>query len=99
MGSAAGSRHPQIHPLGCNLPGRVGGVKDFRLGLKILDTARTPRYTRRQRSVWGREKSVRVQSKKQKFIFCGVKNWYFGVNNEKTDSQMLSPKNEEISLA
>lgn len=36
MGSAAGSRHPQILPLGCLLPGRVGGVKDFRLGLKYL---------------------------------------------------------------
>lgn len=36
MGSAAGSRHPQILPLGCNLSGRVGGIKDFRLGLKYL---------------------------------------------------------------
>lgn len=34
--SAVVSRHPQILPLGCNLPGRVGGVKDFRLGLKYL---------------------------------------------------------------
>ena len=34
--SAAHSRHPQILPLGCDLPGRVCGVKDFRLGLKYL---------------------------------------------------------------
>ena len=36
MGSAAVSRHPQILPLGYLRPGRVGGVKDFRLGLKYL---------------------------------------------------------------
>ena len=34
--SAAHSRHPQILPLGCPEPGRVGGVKDFRPGLKYL---------------------------------------------------------------
>ena len=31
-----GSRHLQILPLGRPLPGRVGGVKYFRLGLKCL---------------------------------------------------------------
>ena len=65
----------------------------------MLDTARTHRYTRRQRSIWGVRKSVRVQSKKEKVIMIGVKNRHFGVRNEKTDSRMLSPKHEEISLA
>ncbi len=34
--SADHSRHPQILPLGCDLPGRVCGVKDFRQRLKYL---------------------------------------------------------------
>ena len=42
MGSAANSRHPQILPLGCLIPGRVGGVKDFRLGLKYLTLPALP---------------------------------------------------------
>ena len=66
----------------------------------MLDTARTPQYTRRQRGIWGkRRRGVRVQSKKEKVIATGVKNRYPGVKNKKTDSQMLSLKKEEISLA
>ena len=65
----------------------------------MLDTARTYRYTRRQRSIWGVRKSVRVQSKKEKVIMIGVKNRHFGVKNGETDSHMLSLKNVEISLA
>lgn len=46
-----------------------------------------------------KEKSIMVQSKKEKVIAVGVKNGCFGVKNEKTDSRMLSLKYEEISLA
>ena len=66
----------------------------------MLDTARTHRYTRRQRSIWRKVKKASACSqKKEKVIAVGVKNGCFGVKNEKTDSQMLSLKYEEISLA
>lgn len=40
----------------------------------------------------GREKSVKVQSKRKKIIATGVKNSHFGVTDVKIDSQMLSLK-------
>ena len=46
-----------------------------------------------------KEKSVMVQSKKEKVIAVGVKNRHFGVKNGEIDSHMLSMKNVEISLA
>lgn len=94
-----GSRHLQILLLGCLLPGRVGGVKYFRLGLKCL-TPHALTGTLAGSGVFGeKEKSVMVQSKKEKVIAVGVKNRHFGVRNEKTDSRMLSPKHKAISLA
>ena len=93
------SRHLQILPLGCLPPGRVGGVKCFRLGLKCLTPHTLPGTLAGSEVFGGVRKSVRVQSKKDKAIAIGVKSRHFGVRNEKTDSQMLSLKHEDISLA
>ena len=92
MGSAANSRHPQILPLGCLIPGRVGGVKDFRLGLKYLTPHALPGTLAGSGVFGGREKSVKVQSKRKKIIATGVKNSHFGVTDVKIYSQMLSLK-------
>jgi hypothetical protein len=40
-----------------------------------------------------------VQSKKQKFIFSGVKIGQFGVKEGKFDTQLMLRKSEENSLA
>ncbi len=47
----------------------------------------------------GREKSVRVLSKMKNLGSTGVKKWHFGVTDGKIDSQVLSLKNKEISMA
>lgn len=99
MEKYGGSRYLQILPLGCLLPGRVGGVKCFRLGLKCLTPHTLPGTLADSEVFGGVRKSVMVQSKKEKVIVIGVKNRHFGVRNEKTDSRMLSLKHEEISLA
>lgn len=64
--SAAHSRHPQILPLGCNPPGRVGGVKDFRLGLKYLTPHALP-GTLAGSGVFGKEKKRQDGVKNEKF--------------------------------
>lgn len=81
------SRHLQILSLGCLPPGRVGGVKYFRLGLKCLTPHALP-GTLADSGVFGEKekKSVMVQSKKEKVIAIGVKNRHFGVRNEKMTS-------------
>ena len=61
--SAACSRHPQILPLGCNLPGRVGGVKDFRRRLKYLTPHALPGTLAGSGVFEGERKGVRVASK------------------------------------
>jgi len=47
----------------------------------------------------GKEKSVRVASKMKNLTSTGVRKWHFGVTKGKIDSQVLSMKKEEISLA
>lgn len=66
VGSAAGSRHPQILPIGCNPPGRVGGVKDFRLGLKYLTPHALP-GTLAGSGVFGRGEKRQDGVKNKKF--------------------------------
>ncbi|MCM1127058.1 MAG: hypothetical protein NC429_11375 [Lachnospiraceae bacterium] len=60
----------------------------------------TKMYRFPEREVFGGgRKSVRVQSKQENLISTGVKNKHFGVINEEIDSQVLSRKKGEISLA
>ncbi len=92
MESAAHSRHPQILPLGCDLPGRVGGVKDFRLGLKCLTPPALPGTLAGGGVFEGERKGVMVASKMENLEPTGVKSRHFGVTGEKFDSRAASQK-------
>ena len=64
---------PQILPLGCPRPGRVGGVKDFRLGLKYLIPHALP-GTLAGSEVFGRGEKCQGAVKKGKSYFDWRKN-------------------------
>lgn len=90
--SAAHSRHPQILPLGCDLPGRVCGVKDFRQRLKYLTPHALPGTLAGSGVFEGERKGVRVASKMENLELTGVRKRHFGVTEEKTDSGVASQK-------